>query len=335
MKAWQLTLLILVAVVTFVGTLGFISLHNRLQPADANGEARVFSVERGSSLGKTARALEDNGLIRDARVFTALAEWNDLSTKLRTGEYDVSPAWTPQRVLEHLTSGPTRSYAVVVPEGLRIHDVAQRLEEAGLADAAEFEAVARNPEFVRSLGIEADDLEGYLFPETYRFPRGLSAEETARVFVDQFNEVWKEIEALRGDLKLNRHEIVTLASIVEKETGAAHERPRIASVFLNRLRKGMRLETDPTVIFGIKDFDGNLRRVHLEDGSNLYNTYRIRGLPPGPIANPGRAALRAIVEPDGSDYLFFVAMGDGTHFFSVRYSDHEAAVDRYQRRRRR
>jgi UPF0755 protein len=335
MKAWQLTLLILVAVVTLVGTLGFISLRERLQPAEANGESTVFSIERGSSLGKVARELEADGLIRDARAFTALAEWKELSSKLRAGEYDVSPASAPQEILEHLTSGPTRSYAVVVPEGLRIHDVAQRLEEAGLANAPEFEAVARNSDFVRSLGIEADDLEGYLFPETYHLPRGLSAEEIARVFVEQFNEVWKEIELLRGDLKLSRHEIVTLASIVEKETGAAHERPRIAAVFLNRLRKRMRLETDPTVIFGIENFDGNLRRVHLEDGSNLYNTYRIRGLPPGPIASPGRAALRAIVEPDGSDYLFFVSMGDGTHFFSVRYADHEAAVDRYQRRRRR
>ena len=335
MRAWQLGLMIGVATITLVGALTFVSLQTRLQPADPNGETRVFNIERGSNLAGVAQALESDGLIRDARAFIAIAEWDQLSGKLRAGEYDLSPASAPREILVHLTTGPTRMYSVSVPEGLRIRDVAERLAESGLVDAAEFEAAARNPEFVRSLGIEADDLEGYLFPETYRFPRGLSAEETARVFIDQFNEVWVDLEPLRGELELSRHEIVTLASIVEKETGAAEERPRIASVFLNRQKPGMRLETDPTVIFGIPDFDGNLRRIHLEDESNLYNTYRIRGLPPGPIASPGRAALRAVFEPEETSYLFFVSMGDGTHFFSTRYADHEAAVDRYQRRRRR
>ena len=129
-------------------------------------------------------------------------------------------------------------------------------------------------------------------------------------------------------------EIATLASIVEKETGAAHERPLIAAVFLNRMRRGMRLETDPTVIYGIENFDGNLRRKHLEDESNPYNTYRIRGLPPGPIASPGKEALRAVLDPADSPYIFFVSKNDGTHIFSKTYAEHEANVDRYQRRRR-
>ena len=206
MKAWQLGLIIGVATLTFVGALIFVSLQMHLQPADLNGETRVFSIERGSSLAGVARALESDGLIRDARAFIAIAEWDKLSSKLRAGEYDVSPASTPRQILEHLTAGPTRMYPLSVPEGLRIRDVAERLAESGLVDAAEFEAVARNAEFVRSLGIEADDLEGYLFPETYLLPRGLSAEETARVFVDQFNEVWADLEPLRGELELSQHE---------------------------------------------------------------------------------------------------------------------------------
>ena len=153
--------------------------------------------------------------------------------------------------------------------------------------------------------------------------------------VEQFERVWQEIGPLAADSGLDRHEIVTLASIVEKETGAAEERPVIAAVFLNRLKRGMRLETDPTVIYGIANFDGNLRRIHLEDEGNPYNTYRIRALPPGPIASPGRDALRSVLEPADTPYLYFVSRNDGTHSFSRTYAEHVAAVDRFQRRRRR
>jgi len=153
--------------------------------------------------------------------------------------------------------------------------------------------------------------------------------------VQQFEETWRGIEPSAVGQKLARHEIVTLASIVEKETSVASERPLIAAVFLNRLKRGMRLETDPTVIYGIENFDGNLRRRDLEDTGNPYNTYRIAGLPPGPIANPGADALRAVVEPAESDYLYFVSRNDGTHHFSRSYREHTDAVNRYQKGRHR
>ena len=154
--------------------------------------------------------------------------------------------------------------------------------------------------------------------------------------VKQFDRVWDEqVSGLAAASALSKNEIVILASIVEKETAAPEERPLIASVFLNRLERGMRLETDPTVIYGIPQFDGNLRRKHLEDASNPYNTYRISGLPPGPIANPGSEALRAIVEPESADFLYFVSRNDGTHHFSETYREHVNAVNRYQKRRRR
>jgi len=311
-----------------------------VEPDPEKAESLAFTVARGASLGPVAKQLEAAGAIHDSQAFKFLARYRGLETKLRAGEYEISKGWSADRILEHLTSGQVRSYPVVLPEGLRIREIAQRLEAAGLVDAAAFEAVATDADFARSLGIEAENLEGYLFPETYRLPRGLSAEDVARIMVEHFNRVWDRdiaarAAALPDDVKLTRHELVTFASIVEKETGAAEERPRIASVFWNRMRRGMRLETDPTVIYGIANFDGNLRRRHLEDESNPYNTYRIRGLPPGPIANPGAAALRAVVDPDSTEFLFFVSRGDGTHKFSKTYREHDRAVDEFQRRRRR
>jgi UPF0755 protein len=157
----------------------------------------------------------------------------------------------------------------------------------------------------------------------------------AKVLVGQFLEVWREIEPQARRQELSMLEVVTLASIVEKETAAPIERPLIASVFRNRLQRGMRLETDPTVIYGIPDFDGNLRRRDLENVANPYNTYQIPGLPPGPIANPGADALRAVVNPAESDYLFFVSRNDGTHVFSKTFTEHVRAVDQYQRRQSR
>ena len=161
------------------------------------------------------------------------------------------------------------------------------------------------------------------------------ADEAVDAMVDEFHETAGEFEEQIRAQELSLHELVTLASIVEKETGAPHERPLIAAVFLNRLERGMRLETDPTVIYGVENFDGNLRKVHLLDATNLYNTYKIAGLPPGPIANAGREALAAVLNPADSPFLFFVSQNNGTHVFSKTYAEHERAVDRYQRRRRR
>jgi UPF0755 protein len=200
-------------------------------------------------------------------------------------------------------------------------------------ERAAFLGAALDPEVARRLGVEGDTLEGYLFPETYQLARGLEAEEVAAAFVGEFLARWAELSPLAQAQGRSMKEVVTLASIVEKETGADGERPLIASVFLNRLARGMRLESDPTTIYGIPDFDGNLRRVHLEDEGNPYNTYRIRALPPGPIANPGVDALRAVLEPSESDYLYFVSRNDGTHKFSRTYREHVEAVNRFQRRR--
>jgi UPF0755 protein len=306
-----------------------------LEPVASAGSDVSFQVADGVTLGPVARELESRGLVRDAFVFRLHARRVGKDNALRTGEYDLSPAMSSQKILSRLTSGNVRTHAVSIPEGFRLTQIAERLAEAELVDPEAFLAVARDPEVAASLGVEGETLEGYLFPETYRLAKGLEAREVAEALVSEFLRVWRSIEPTATEQGLTMREVTTLASIVEKETGAPEERPLIAAVFLTRMAKGMRLETDPTVIYGIADFDGNLRRVHLEDETNPYNTYRIPGLPPGPIASPGEAALRAIIEPADSPYIFFVARGDGTHKFSVTYREHEAAVDEFQRRRRR
>jgi UPF0755 protein len=323
---WLLGALAVVAAASAAGAWSY--AMGQLEPADANAATSFFQVESGSGMKRIARGLEHGGIVRDARATEWYARLSGLDASIQAGEYELSPAWSTRRVLEQLTSGRVRTYAVVIPEGIRATEIAERLEQAGVAKADEFMALASDANFAHSLGLEAEGLEGYLYPETYQIPRDLQTARVARVLVDQFTRAWAELEGLAKQRGLSQHEVVTLASIVEKE------RPLIAAVFLNRLKRGMRLETDPTVIYGVADFNGNLRRVHLNDASNPYNTYKIPGLPPGPIASPGADALRAVLEPAESDFLFFVSKKDGTHHFSKTYREHVNAVNRYQLRRR-
>jgi len=302
-------------------------------PSDEAAEPVLFEVPSGAGLARVAADLEEAGLVRDARAFTWLARLRGEGGRLHAGEYALSPVDSSREILATLVAGRVKTWEVVLPEGLRARQVAARLEEAGLADAEAFLELALDPASAEALGVAGPTLEGYLFPETYRLPRGLPVRAVAGALVGEFLAAWEEIAPRAAERGLDMREAVTLASIVEKETGAPEERPLIAGVFWNRLRRGMRLESDPTVIYGIPDFDGNLRRVHLEDPDNAYNTYQIPGLPPGPIANPGRDSLRAVVEPADTDYLFFVSRGDGTHVFSRTYREHVDAVNRYQRRR--
>lgn len=334
MKVRVLLVLFTLFLLLVVGAVGVVT--SRLAPAVADPEQAeevLFRVEKGDTLSRVASRLEDEGLVRDARAFGWLARWREVAGRLHAGEYALRGSEAPGEILDAMVSGRVVTYEVVVPEGFTAAQIGARLAEAGIVDADAFAAAANDPSLADSLGIPADRLEGYLFPDTYHLPRDLSARQVARVMVEEFQSVWSELAPLARARGLSQHEVVTLASIVEKETGAPEERPLIASVFANRLARRMRLESDPTTIYGIEDFDGNLRRLHLEDEDNPYNTYRIPGLPPGPIASPGRAALQAVVQPEESDYLYFVSRNDGTHAFSKTYREHVNAVNRHQRRR--
>ena len=312
--------------------LGAAAMRMLAPVSDSASEVRI-DVAPGSSLWRIATNLENAGIVRSGRALVLLARWRGVAAKVRAGEYALSPSWGTSRVLEQLVAGRVVSYEVVLPEGLTAVEIAERLEAATIVRGDEFLAVTRDPAIAREFGVEGTNLEGYLFPETYRMPHGQSAKQVARVLVDQFRAQWAPLAADANAHGLSMQQVVTLASIVEKETGAADERPLVASVFSNRLTRGMRLESDPTTIYGIPDFDGNLRRAHLEDETNRWNTYRISGLPPTPIANPGAASLAAVVRPAASEYLYFVAKGDGTHIFSRSYAEHLANVARYQGRR--
>ena len=336
MKRLAVVLAVFLAVGLVAAATSTLYVLEQLEPAKPGSMERVaFRVEPGSGLRQIANALEAAGLIRNADASVLSARLQGWESLLKAGEYDVSPGQSSDEVLQVLISGRVRTYPVVLPEGIRASEIASRLERAGLVEREAFLRVIDDPALASSLGVPAESLEGYLYPETYEIPGDLSNAEVAGVLVAQFDDAWSEIEPAAKGASLSKHEIVTLASIVEKETAAPEERRLIAAVFLNRLRKGMRLETDPTVIYGISDFDGNLRRLHLQDKSNPYNTYQIAGLPPGPIASPGADALRAVVDPAETEYLYFVSRNDGTHEFSKTYRDHVNAVNRYQRRGRR
>ena len=300
----------------------------------SRGEPAIVEVPAGASLRAVAAQLEAQGAIRDARAFGWLARLEQKDGALKVGEYEIAAGLAAREVLAQLVEGRVRLHALTIPEGLRIEEIAARVAAAGFGSEAEYVAIARDAAFARAQGA-GDTLEGYLFPETYRFPRGASAKEVITAQLAEFEQAWAEVAPLAAQRGLSKRDTVILASLIEKETGAPEERRLISAVFHNRIAKGMRLETDPSVIYGIASFDGNLRRIHLEDESNPYNTYRIVSLPPGPIANPGAASMRAAVSPaPGADYLFFVSRGDGTHVFTTTYRDHVNAVNRFQLRGR-
>jgi len=335
---WVQALLVLAAagVAVLVGLAGWYRYAlSPVQPAADSNEITYFEIRAGDNLAGVARSLEDRGLIRSAIALRGYARVQSLDGKLKVGEYELSPGLTAPEIAGILASGHVRTHAVVIPEGSRALEIADRLELGGLADREEFLRVVFDPESPKRLEVEGPTLEGYLFPDTYRFAKGLPASQIAEAMVAEFREVYRTLRATSSGSELSMREVVTLASIVEKETGVPEERPLIASVFLNRMQRGMRLETDPTVIYGIAGFDGNLRRVHLDDAGNLYNTYQIPGLPPGPIASPGRDSMRAVFEPADSSFLFFVSRNDGTHIFSKSYREHSRAVVHFQKQRRR
>ena len=306
-----------------------------LAPLAAEAPELIFVVSPGDTLSAVTRNLEAEGLIRSAFATEWLARVRGLAEELRSGEYRLSATLRPRQILERIAEGRVATWEVALPEGWNAVQIGERLAAAGLVEREAWLAAVREPTLAAALGVEGESLEGYLFPETYRLPRGLAAPQVARVMVEQFHSVWQPIAPLAAERGLSMRQVVTLASIIEKESGVPEERPLIASVFLNRLARRMRLESDPTVIYGIPDFDGNLRRRDLENGENPYNTYRISGLPPGPIASPGAEALRAVVEPAQSDYFYFVSRNDGTHIFSRTYREHVIAVNEFQKRRRR
>jgi UPF0755 protein len=297
-------------------------------------EAEVFVVvPPGESSISIASQLEKSGVIMDARLFLLALRLRGEAGRLQAGEYRFADASSTFQVIDRLVGGDVFYLSVTIPEGLTLFETAELLSKRGFGDAGTYAEIFGSGTLVADVDPAATDLEGYLFPETYHLARNPAPDDVARALVTRFHHVFdaERMEKAR-QRGLSVREVVTMASVVEKETGLATERPLIASVFWNRLARQMPLQSDPTVIYGLKRegrYDGNLRRKHLR-AKGVYNTYVNRGLPPGPIASPGQDAIDAVLDPAESKYLYFVSKNDGSHKFSATLKEHNAAVRKYQ-----
>jgi UPF0755 protein len=324
------------------------------RPALRAGQAISVSIPPGANFPRVVAILAERKLIRSPLAFRVYVNYRGQAAKIRAGTYAFPSDVTPRRLLDVLVHGVSApQVTVVIPEGKNMLEVAEILAQAGVAPREALAKEMRDRRFLARLGVQAGSIEGYLFPDTYKLKASTPAQEVLTRLHARHNSVYAPLAAKYGaSLKWFRKrlawgwpEIVTLASIVEKETGQEAERPRIAGVFLNRLTfsgfSPKLLQTDPTIIYGCtvplekspacRKFEGRIRRMHLDDAENPYNTYTHTGLPPGPISNPGRASLEAVLAPEKSKYLYFVSKNDKTHFFSATKTEHEAAVARYQK----
>jgi UPF0755 protein len=303
-----------------------------VSPAGMEKEEEIFMVKKGSGLRTIAAQLEERRLIKGKHLFMLWAYVKGGARDIKAGEYSFNRSMTPVKIFHMLTSGAVKTYSFTIPEGLTAEQIAVLLERRNLVNKRNFVSLVYDKDLISSYDVDGASLEGYLYPDTYLITRDMGARNLIDLMVDRFREVFNSLA--RGQkLAMPVKDIVILASIVEKETGLAEERPLIAAVFLNRLGKGMRLESDPTVIYGIEDFSGDLTRKDLRT-PHPYNTYIHHGLPPGPIANPGQEALKAVIHPAETGYLYFVSKNDGSHHFSSTLTEHNRAVNQYQKTRR-
>lgn len=347
----QVAVLAVVVVVVGVGTWAYFTYKSWQRyldnPAGQQKGNVSVTIPRGSNAETVAQVLQEAGVLLERSKFFLLVRYHDHiktlfpalrslgKVQLRAGTYTLSTSLTPQQILAILQKGPQRkSIRIVIPEGFNVFKIAARLEKAGICRETDFLRLALDPDFSQKLlGWESPRMEGYLYPDTYHFYKNTPPAQIIAKMVERFKKVFTpEFKKRAQELNWTIHQTVTMASIVEKETGRAHERPKISSVFHNRLRRGWKMETDPTVIYGLlPNFDGNIRQKDLHN-PHPYNTYKHRGLPPGPIASPGVAALRAALYPLTTKYMFFVSKNDGTHIFSRTGEEHRKWVNIYQKK---
>ena len=298
-----------------------------------DGPEQFVEIAPGTGASTIGARLAEAGVVRDARTFRVALWLSGRGRELKAGEYRFDREATPFEVIDRIARGDAYKRLITFREGLTIPEMAQVFEERGFGAAAEFEQAAKNASLIADLDSEAADLEGYLFPETYALPRGTSAAELVTQMVGLFKRLYAEpLRAEAAAAGFSTRQIVTLASLVEKETARREERPLVAAVYRNRLKVGMGMQADPTVIFALQRagrYDGNLSREDLQFDSH-YNTYRYPGLPPGPIASPGLASLEAAVRPAAVSHLYFVSRNDGSHVFADTLADHNRNVQQWQ-----
>lgn len=311
------------------------------QPVLEADEKKTVVIPEGTNWSTTIEVLEREGLVEYPIYFDAWARWTELPRRVKAGTYRLEGPMVPTALGARLEEGGmSRDTELTVREGLTIFHIADEVDEQGVVGREAFLAAARSEELLAEAGIEVDSFEGYLFPETYRFAEDATAEDVVRRMHRQWKKVWKEVVAgdaatvaeIKNEYGFDRHDLVTLASIVQRETSIDDERRLVTRVILNRIDESMRLQMDPTCVYGPDSYDEVPTPEVCKDPSNRYSTYVVDGLPPGPIANPGRASLEAAVDPaDGNDaeeYLYFVARQDGSgeHIFTKTYREHRRKV---------
>ena len=305
------------------------------RPADPAREVLLLvEVRPGSGVRRISHELKAKGLLRRPLAFQLQARLRGGARRIRAGVYELSPAMPPRAIYRILIEGRVAQRTVTIPEGYNLREIAEALERAGLGPRKDIIESARDPALLARAEAEGDSIEGYLFPDTYRFPLGTPPREILFAMSQNLRRKFGPSLRERAQrLGLTPHEALTLASLIEKETPLAAERALVAAVFWNRLRKNIPLQSDPTAVYGLPRPDGPIRRRDLAHDSP-YNTYIHRGLPPGPIASPGLASIEAALHPADVDYLYFVATPSGGHAFSRTYPEHQAAIARHQTKRK-
>jgi len=328
-------LLALIALFLFVAAGAAALMYVRInQPYRSyQGEEQFVELPSGSGSLSIGQRLVASGVVRDLPTFRTALWMSGQGRHLKAGEYRFDRAMTPFDVIDKIARGDVYVITMTFPEGLTIAEMAPIFESHGLGSAASFKEAARNVSLVQTLDPDAKDLEGYLFPETYALSRHADAAKLVALMVSRFEHVFTpDLRQAAAARTLTVRKAVTLASIVEKETARAEERPLVAAVYTTRLRVGMPLQCDPTVIYALTKAGRYAGNIHKEDLSvdSPYNTYRYPGLPPGPIASPGRASLEAAVRPADADYLYFVSRNDGSHEFARTLDEHNRNVQKFQ-----
>ena len=331
LKAKSILLPIFAGIIIFIWMTAGFFYHQATVSVGENTQTIILSIPPGATLKKISTDLKGLSLIRNASAFRLLANIRQKQTHIQVGEYELNQSMLPMDILKAITSGKTVLHPVTIPEGYRISEIAELLTKTISINKEIFIKESRNKDLLNKLNITSKSLEGYLFPETYHFSKHTAEKKIIQTMLSTFQQQMKtkNIQDQIQSSDMSLHEIITLASLIEKETGMNGERKHISSVFHNRLKRKMRLQTDPTVIYAIENFDGNIRKKDL-DIDSPYNTYRYKGLPPGPIASPGIKSIVAALNPIKTNHLYFVSKKDGSHQFSSSLKEHNRAVQKYQ-----
>lgn len=334
----KITAAIIAGLFTFIAITAVYGVISFTSAPSTSKEVVIVDVPPGSSFSSVAKDMAMKGLIHNELAFKIYAKLLGYTTSLHVGEFEIRKNMSPAEILSQLASGKSVTYPITIPEGYNIFEITSVLEKQWPEKATEFLRLTKDPQFIQQiLGNKLPSFEGYLFPDTYLISKYMSTKDIIKMMHKRFEEAYALLPKNEIAKSFTKNQIVTFASVIEKETGVAVERPLISSVFHNRLKKSMRLQSDPTIIYGVwvetGEYLKNIRRSDIR-APTPYNTYTIKALPIGPIANPGFESLRAVLEPVSSDYLYFVSKNDGTHVFSETLEKHNKAVRDYQLNRK-